>query len=131
MRVLRGRETGPTQRPPADQFTGLPYVEPCVEGEGVRALWVTFEPGSRTNWHRHGGEQLLHVVQGEGLVARREGDETVIRAGDWVHVPPGEEHWHGAGPETLMTHLAVTLGETDWLDPVTAEQFEQAARRAR
>ena len=30
-----------------------------------------------------------------------------MRAGDTVHTPPGEEHWHGALPDHFMSHLAM------------------------
>jgi quercetin dioxygenase-like cupin family protein len=40
-----------------------------------------------------------------------------LAPGDLVSVPPGEEHWHGAAEGGSMTHLAVSLGTTDWGDP--------------
>ncbi len=30
-----------------------------------------------------------------------------IRPGDIVWFAPGERHWHGAGPETAMSHIAI------------------------
>ena len=30
-----------------------------------------------------------------------------IRVGDVVWFAPGEKHWHGAAPETAMTHTAI------------------------
>ncbi|WP_438827961.1 cupin domain-containing protein [Streptomyces tropicalis] len=68
---------------------------------------VHFTPGSRTIWHRHPFGQVLHVTAGSGLVQRRGGAVDTIRAGDTVRIEPGERHWHGAGPTTFMTHLAV------------------------
>jgi len=38
-------------------------------------------------------------------------------------VPPGERHWHGGGPETLMLHQAVSLGTTNWLGPVSEADY--------
>ena len=38
-----------------------------------------------------------------------------IRPGDIVTADPGEEHWHGAGGNGPMAHLAVAAGETYWL----------------
>jgi hypothetical protein len=38
-------------------------------------------------------------------------------------VAPGEHHWHGAGPDTVMTHIAISLGVTDWGDPVSDEDY--------
>jgi hypothetical protein len=51
-----------------------------------------------------------------------------IEAGDVVYFAPGERHWHGAGPGTFMVHIAITPaisteGGTDWLEPVTDEEY--------
>ena len=45
--------------------------------------------------------------------------------------PPGEEHWHGAGVDCMMSHLAMLEGTEDgdgtsWLEPVTDEQYAAA-----
>jgi quercetin dioxygenase-like cupin family protein len=83
------------------------------------ALAVSFEAGARTSWHRHTGGQVLYVVDGVGRVATREGEVADIRAGDLVEAPPDEEHWHGASTEAPVTHLALSFGETVWLEPVS------------
>ena len=47
---------------------------------------------------------------------------TPIRArqGQVVHLPPGEEHWHGAVPGGTMTHLSITTGgPAVWNGPPT------------
>lgn len=50
-----------------------------------------------------------------------------ISAGDVVWFPPGERHWHGAAPDSAMTHTAVQEmqdGKTvDWGDPVTDAEY--------
>jgi quercetin dioxygenase-like cupin family protein len=50
-------------------------------------------------------------------------EPAAIRAGDVVWVPPGERHWHGGTAETIMTHLAVSLGPTIWLDEVSEDDY--------
>ena len=50
------------------------------------------------------------------------------RAGDTVQAGAGEWHWHGAGPGTFMTHLAVQQADTDgrtseWGEHVTDEEY--------
>jgi hypothetical protein len=32
-------------------------------------------------------------------------------------------HWHGGGADTMLAHLAVSLGKTTWLGPVSAEEY--------
>ena len=50
-----------------------------------------------------------------------------IRSGDVVRFSPGKKHWHGAGPTTAMTHIAVVEnldGKTaDWMEQVTDAQY--------
>jgi len=84
------------------------------------AALVRFEAGARNYWHSHAGGQLLHVIEGEGWVQSRGQDPQRIREADTVTADPGEEHWHGAGQEGPMTHLAIATGETRWLEESTA-----------
>jgi quercetin dioxygenase-like cupin family protein len=83
------------------------------------AAIVRFEAGARNHWHSHAGGQLLHVIEGEGWVQSRGQDPQRIRLADTVTAAPGEEHWHGAGSQGPMAHLAVAMGETRWLEEST------------
>ncbi len=116
----------PSRLANADWFTGRVWQDPVVEAPEparVRALRVTFEPGARTAWHTHPLGQTLHVLAGQGLVGLRGEAPRLIRPGDTVWIPPGEEHWHGAGPETMMSHLAIQEAldgrVADWLEHVS------------
>jgi len=101
-------------------FPGTVYQQRLNEPEdtrGVELIAVWFEPGSRTKPHVHPVDQVLQVVDGEGVVAT-EDEKRVIRAGDWVVVPAGIWHWHGATPGTAMCHISIKQpGETDWSSP--------------
>ena len=83
-----------------------------------------YPPGGHTHWHIHTGEQVLYGESGRGWV-RFEGQERVaIEPGGVVHVPVGLRHWHGARPDTVLVHVAVTAGgDTEWLGEVTAEEY--------
>ena len=116
---------------PADQFTGLVRVDPLfLAPRPARATGgsVTFEPGARTAWHTHPLGQALIVTAGCGRVQRWGGPVEELSAGDVVWIAPGERHWHGAGPSTSMTHIAIQeqLGDkaVDWKDKVTDAQYE-------
>ena len=117
-----------------DDFTGHVWQELIVEAPDparVRALRVTFAPGARTAWHTHPLGQTLHVVSGVGLVGLRDGAPRMIRPGDTVWIPPGEEHWHGAAPETMMCHLAIQEADVDghvadWLEHVSDSDYARA-----
>ena len=125
----------PTAKAPAERFTGDVYLNPIaapVEPAHLVAALVRFTPGARTNWHSHAKGQTLYITDGVGLVGTRDGEVIRVRAGETVKCPAGEEHWHGATDTTLMAHIAMVVGEaggdgTTWLEPVTDEQYEQAA----
>ena len=114
----------------SEYFTGRVWQTPVIEAPEparVRALSVTFEPGARTAWHTHPLGQTLHVLSGVGLVGLRGAAPRVIRPGDTVWFAPGEEHWHGATPNSMMTHLAIQESEdgrvADWLEPVSEADY--------
>jgi quercetin dioxygenase-like cupin family protein len=120
----------PSRKTPAEYFTGTVWQDPIIETPApalLRAAWVRFEPGARTNWHTHPLGQTLHVTLGVGRVQSWGGPIKEIRAGDTVWFPPGEKHWHGAAPDMAMTHLAmqeaVDGNAVTWLEKVTDEQY--------
>jgi quercetin dioxygenase-like cupin family protein len=127
---IRKCGTVPTRRGPATWFTGTVWQDPIIEAPEparVRSTMVRFDPGARTHWHTHPLGQTLVVIAGCGRAQSRGGPIQEIRAGDVVWIPPGEKHWHGAGPDTSMTHLsiqeALNGSPVDWLEPVTDEQY--------
>ncbi|MBW3097488.1 (R)-mandelonitrile lyase [Pseudohoeflea coraliihabitans] len=123
----------PSVNPPAEWFTGTVRMDPLFQPEApARAaiMSVTFEPGARTAWHTHPLGQTLIVTAGCGRAQREGGAIEEIRPGDVVAFAPGEKHWHGAGPDTAMTHIAVHEaldGKTvDWFEPVSDADYGAA-----
>ena len=128
----------PTVKTPASNFTGDVYMTPIYRGtepSRMTVALVRFTPGAHTHWHRHAVGQALHVTEGVGLVGTRDGSVVRVRAGDTVSCPPDEEHWHGAVPDTFMSHLAMLEvlpdggDPTTWLEPVPDEHYRSAAQR--
>lgn len=120
----------PTRRGPAEWFTGTVWQDPVNDAPAparLRANVVSFDPGARTAWHTHPLGQTLYVVSGSGRIQTWGGEIREIRAGDVVWIPPGEKHWHGAGPKTAMTHVAMQEAQdgkaVDWLEHVTDAQY--------
>jgi quercetin dioxygenase-like cupin family protein len=103
--------TGPASRRELGQIDAL-------DGS---AIVVSFDAGTRNHWHRHSGGQVLYVLEGVGRVSARAGGSVELRPGDLVYAPPAEEHWHGAAEGQPMTHLALSFGETEFLEPVTGD----------
>jgi quercetin dioxygenase-like cupin family protein len=124
MKVNRGRPAGaPSQRRP-ETFSGDVWLDPVLpDAPGVLVATANFAPAARTFWHSHSGGQILFVTHGRGYVQTRAGDGAWVAAGDVVHFEPGEEHWHGAGPDSYLVHTAVTLGDSEWLSEVTDAEY--------
>ena len=117
--------------PPDEYFTGTVRLDPLFDSEDparTAGASVTFEPRARTAWHTHPLGQTLIVTAGCGRVQREDGPIETINPGDVVWFPPGEKHWHGAGPETAMTHIAIQEkgedGPVTWMEKVTDAQYE-------
>jgi quercetin dioxygenase-like cupin family protein len=126
MRVSRGRSDGPSEERGAT-FTGRVWADPVLPAtDGVVVNNVFFEPGARTHWHTHELAQVLYVLAGEGRIQSRDGSGSRLTAGDTVHIPAGEEHWHGAAAGSYLLHLAISIGDTSWLEPVGDDDYRAA-----
>lgn len=127
MKVIRAGD-GEARR--GERFTGTAWVEALLKVErsgSMRVYRVFFEPGARTHWHAHDGEQTLYVMEGRGRASASGEPGREIGPGDVVYIAPGEKHWHGAGPASAMIHLAVTTGkETAWMEAVTEEEYTRS-----
>jgi quercetin dioxygenase-like cupin family protein len=123
-----------TNAGPSEWFTGAVYIDPVAvpsSASRLSASSVHFTPGARTAWHTHPRGQTIYVLEGIGLAQRRGDPIAVIRPGDRVFFEPGEEHWHGAAPTRLMTHLAMLQVDDEgtsatWGDHVTDEEYRAA-----
>jgi quercetin dioxygenase-like cupin family protein len=65
---------------------------------------INFGKGVRNKFHTHDYEQILIVTAGEGIVATDKEEKTVT-AGDIVLIPAGENHWHGSGGDSEVSHI--------------------------
>ena len=83
--------------------------------DGPAVFAVHFRAGGRTKPHVHRNGQVLHVSGGRGIIGTRAGRRTV-EAGDVVIVMPDEWHWHGASPDSPMTHVTVQVAGPDSID---------------
>jgi len=125
-----------TRRAPAEYFTGTVFQDPVNTAPAparVSVARVTFTPGARTAWHTHPLGQTLYVLSGCGRAQTEGGPVREICAGDVVWIPPGEKHWHGAAPTTMMCHLAVQEqvdgSAATWLEHVSDAQYEAAPQQ--
>ena len=114
MQVIRASEGNTDERTGAEIFEGGQVWSRPLAGGGSRpgkdfnVSVVQFGAGARTRMHRHTGDQALYVVSGIGKVGT-ESEEHVVSTGDFILIPGGEDHWHGAADTgSPMAHISVT-----------------------
>lgn len=124
----------PPSKGPAENFTGSVRIDiPFQASSPARAYGsrITFEAGARTAWHSHPLGQTLIVTAGSGRVQQWGGPIEEIRQGDVIWIPPNQKHWHGADPNTAMTHLAISEqlagSPTNWMEKVSDAQYNPIA----
>jgi quercetin dioxygenase-like cupin family protein len=96
-------------------FGGQVWMQRLIteqQSQNIELLVVSFEAGGRP--HIHAVDQLLHIVSGRGIVATGS-ERRFVEPGDVVLIPSGEWHWHGAAPDSAMTHISIKhYGPSDW-----------------
>jgi 4-carboxymuconolactone decarboxylase len=125
------------QTGPEANFTGDVRVERLFDAVALSHSSggiVTFAPGARTAWHSHPGGQILIVTTGAGRVQIWGRPIEEIRTGDVVQIPAGVKHWHGASPQTAMTHIGITEQRNgtavEWMEKVSDNQYNGAISTA-
>jgi quercetin dioxygenase-like cupin family protein len=120
----------PSAKGPTEYFTGTVRIDSPFQASNparVGGGTVTFEPGARSAWHTHPLGQTLIVTAGVGRVQQWGSPVQEMRPSDVVWIPPGVKHWHGAGPTTGMTHIAINEAldgkGADWMEKATDEQY--------
>jgi quercetin dioxygenase-like cupin family protein len=109
-------------------FTGDAWLEMLVPADGTSDCTignVTYQQGSRSNWHSHTGRQVILVTGGKGYFQEYGKPARALKQGDVVKIDPGVKHWHGAAPDSWLVHIAVSSGrgETTLAGPVTDEEY--------
>lgn len=123
----------PTKIAPEDKFTGQVWQDEVVVGETpsrMRATNVSFSPGARTAWHSHPVGQVLYVISGVGRVQLEGEAVQELQPGDTAMIPPNTRHWHGAAPDRIFVHLAMSEVDdqgagTEWFEKVSDAQYSQ------
>ncbi|WP_288761328.1 cupin domain-containing protein [uncultured Lacticaseibacillus sp.] len=117
---------GPKNDAYAQFFTGQSYLQSLVADPAVNVGVgnVTFEPGCRNNWHiHHDGYQILLVTGGEGWYQETGQAARKLHPGDVVVTHDGVKHWHGATKDSWFSHVAITAGTPEWLEPVSDADY--------
>ena len=112
-------------------FTGNVRIDPLYPANNeMRSSGgsVTFEPGARSNWHIHPVGQVLIITSGVGRTQEWGKPVQEVRPGDVVICPVGVKHWHGAAPNSSMSHISICEEKepgkvVEWMEKVTDEQY--------
>jgi quercetin dioxygenase-like cupin family protein len=129
-RIVRAGE-GATKQAPDKWFVGTVWQDQVFVPEDpsrLRVTRVTFTPGGRTNWHTHAVGQVLYVLSGAGRYQLEGEPVQEILPGDTVIIPPNARHWHGAAPDRMMCHLALSESDdsgaaAEWMEPVSEADY--------
>ncbi len=131
MKVFHGRAASGVSELRGSLVSGTVWGDPVMAAtDKITINNVFFAPGGRTYWHAHETGQVLHVTAGQGWICVEGGKPEVIRQGDVVWIGPNERHWHGAGADSLMLHLAITVGSTSWAEEVANADYPPQAAAA-
>ena len=109
MKVLRTSEI-PEKERSSSLFKGRVTVQPVLDADSsdLRTNIINFDKGAVNVFHVHDVDQVLYVTRGEGIIAT-EKEEIRIKPGDFVVIPAGEKHWHGATPDSDFAHIAIAI----------------------
>ena len=94
-----------------------------LDTSDIRVLLLRFEAGSRSNWHRHSGWQILMAEEGRGRTQVRGEAVQELLPGRPIYVGPGVVHWHGAAPDEHFLQLTFYSGDVTGLEPVSEEDY--------
>ena len=102
---------------PTGDWTGGPVsrtrqtIIPQGGSKNFNCSVVNFGRGATTGWHVHNNDQILVITGGRGLVGN-EHEEHHVGVGDVVQIMAGENHYHGATKDSYMSHITITVAES-------------------
>src|SRR5437588_8604382 len=81
----------------ANYFDGEVNIQSLVislDSDELDLLNVSFNAVARTKPHIHQQDQVLHIIEGQGVVPTQT-EKQVVSAGEVILIPRGIWHWHG------------------------------------
>ncbi len=134
---VRTAASAPVATGASENFSGTVRISTPFQAQPpgrAGGATVNFEARAHTAWHTHPLGQTLIVTDGTGLVQQQGQAARVIRPGDVVTIPANVRHWHGAGPDGAMTHVAIAERQdgisVTWLEKVDDADYQAAAASA-
>jgi quercetin dioxygenase-like cupin family protein len=102
------------------RFTGHTDV---LDAKDLNATRRSFDAGARSAWHSHSKGQLLFVEDGRARVQRKGQPVRELGSGETDYTGPNVVHWHGATPDRKLVQVALSFGETKWMEKVTDAEY--------
>jgi quercetin dioxygenase-like cupin family protein len=102
------------------RFTGPTEV---LDAKDLSPGRRSFGPGARTAWHSHSKGQFVLVEEGRARVQRKGEPAKDLGVGESDYTAPNVAHWHGATPDRRLVQIALTMGETKWMEKVTDAEY--------
>ncbi len=104
----------PAAQMPSESGT---VVRQFINGQTMTVARISFTNGAATLAHSHDNEQISLVISGE-MEFMVEGETTIVRAGELIHLPSNS--WHGAkaNAESVLLDM-FSPPRADWGPPPT------------
>ncbi|GEO65691.1 hypothetical protein FD37_GL000862 [Levilactobacillus spicheri DSM 15429] len=64
------------------------------------------------------------MTGGEGWYQEAGHPTQRLHPGDVVFTHDGVKHWHGATKDSWFSHIAITAGTPEWLEPVSDADYQ-------
>lgn len=109
----------------------LVFENPALRGKSriTQSLYAGLQlilPGEIASAHRHTASAIRFVLEGEGAYTAVEGEQTVMRRGDFVITPNWATHDHGNPSQQPMIWLDVLdLHTVNFFDAAFSEHLDQ------
>ena len=90
-------------------------MQPLINKGESKSFWSCLRhwaPGARAKFHTHSSDQILIVTEGEGFVTTDK-KKAKIGVGDFVFIPAGEKHWHGADKTGEFAYIQIQSGDSN------------------
>ena len=94
-----------------------------VAGERQMLAQIYLKRGALVPLHSHPSEQMTYVLQG-ALKFLVDGEETIVREGEVLHIPSGVAHQTEALEDTFELDVFSPV-RADWLDAAADAQGER------
>src|SRR6478752_219045 len=94
--------------------TEIQHASSSIPGRDIVQVLTEIPVDVSSGWHHHPGEEVGYIVAGTVRMERRDGDTTVLNAGDGFLIPPGVPHnATDLGPDTgrMLSTYIVRTGE--------------------